>query len=287
MTEDQTSYWRSASGDVWAAHADRLNAMFAPVTAGLIRRAALAPGHDVLDIGCGAGTSSRRAMAAVLPGGSVLGVDLAPNLVAAAEKAAAGDGSSYRVADAQADDLGRGAFDRIISQFGVMFFPDTVAAFANIRRAARAGAWMALACWGGGRDNPWLALPHAAAAAELGETPGDPDGPGPTRLRDTAKTAGMLESAGWTDVNAEAADLTLTPTGTPDDQARFCTVVGPAARALRLRGGDAAAAERVAERIRDAFSTYAEGDGVRIPARINFYTAAAPGRASAGRGPRG
>ncbi len=279
MTEDQVEYWRSAPGDAWAARAGQLNAMFAPVTAGLIERASPMSGLDVLDIGCGTGASTRRAMAAALPGGSALGVDLAPNLVAAA-MAADGDGSSYRVADAEAEDLGREAFDRVISQFGVMFFADSAAAFANIRLAARPGARLVLACWGAGRDNPWLRLPHTAAVAEFGETPSDPDGPGPTRFRDTARTAGLLESAGWVDVAAEAADLRLTPEGGLDGAARLCVEIGPAARAIRLHGGDAAAEERVVERIREAFSAYLEEEGVRVPARINFYTAHAPGSGS-------
>ena len=272
---DQVEYWRSSSGNVWADEAHMLDVTLKPVTELLIETADLSPGHRVLDVGCGAGTSTRAAARRLGENGSVLGVDLSPYLLEAARKGAPQQ-ASFQVANAESDALGQADFDRIISQLGVMFFNDSVKAFENMRICAKSKARLTFVAWGAGRDNPCFVLPHTAAAAELGDAPSDPDGPGPTRFRDPIRTANLLEAAGWVDVHVAPVDLYLTPDEGLADVAAFSTRVGPAARLLRLKEGDAAAQDRVRRRIEQAFQPFVTQQGLRIPARINLATAVAP-----------
>lgn len=61
LNQDQSDYWNGEVGQRWALYHEALDTAFAPFTAALFARAALAPGARVLDIGCGAGDTALRA----------------------------------------------------------------------------------------------------------------------------------------------------------------------------------------------------------------------------------
>ena len=71
------------------------------------------------------------------------------------------------MADAQTYDFGAGVFDAIISRFGVMFFPDPVAAFTNLAQATAPGGRLVAAVWRTRDHVPLFDLPYAAAATVL------------------------------------------------------------------------------------------------------------------------
>jgi len=271
----EAASWQSGIGQTWVRQAQQVDALQGEVTAELIRRASISPGDAVLDVGCGAGASTRAAAAAAGPGGRVTALDIAPAMLEAAARAGE-PGVTYVEGDAQDHAFDAGTYDRIISQFGVMFFADSVAAVANLRRAARPGGRLIFAAWAGPEENPWFHLARAAGVAELGDAPGDPDGPGPTRFRDRAGTAALVEEAGWTEVAAEAVRLDLTPRGPLAEVADLATRLGPAARLLRVHGADDAARARVVARLEAAFAPFARKGRVRIPALVNFVSASAP-----------
>ncbi len=274
-TASDTTTWQGDLGQTWVREAALLDALQAGVTAVLIGRSGIRPGEAVLDVGCGPGVATRAAALAAAPGGRVTGIDISPPMIEAARRQD-GTGIDYLVADAGSHPFPAAAFDRIVSQFGMMFFADSRAAFANLRRAARPGARLTFVAWAAADRNPWFGLARAAAVAELGDVPSDPDGPGPLRLRDRAATARLLEEAGWAAVGAEAVEVDLTPPGTLADLARFATRVGPAASLLRLQGADDAARDRLVARLEAAFTPFAGPRGLRLPALVNLYTATAP-----------
>ncbi len=98
----------------------------------LLDAASLQPGMTVCDIGCGGGMATLQAAELVGQTGSVVGVDISRAMVALAASRPHPDIVQYVEADAQTDPLVGGPFDRIISQFGLMFFEDPVAAFVNL-----------------------------------------------------------------------------------------------------------------------------------------------------------
>src|SRR5260370_16092356 len=111
--------------------------MLAPFTDMLLGAAVLSPGDRVADVGCGCGATTRAAAQAVAPG-PVLGVDLSAAMLARARADARSAGlanAAFEQADAQIHPFGDASFDAVISRFGIMFFDDPVAAFANLRRA--------------------------------------------------------------------------------------------------------------------------------------------------------
>ena len=160
--------------------------------------AAIGPGDDVLDIGCGAGQSTRDAARAAAPG-RVLGVDVsAPALERARRLALAEqlDNVTFEHGDAQVHPFAPGQYDLAISRFGAMFFSDPVAAFTNIAQALRANARLVLLAWQGQRRNDWATAIDAALNGP--DRPAEAEGH--LSLADRAATTHILERAGFRDI---------------------------------------------------------------------------------------
>ncbi|SDE17517.1 class I SAM-dependent methyltransferase [Glycomyces harbinensis] len=193
----------------WVANEAVFDAVFAPVTAALLDAARPAPGRRVLDVGCGTGTLLAKSAAA---GAQVVGVDISEGMAAAARGRV--PEATVLVADAQtADLLGQapGApFDLVVSRFGVMFFEDPQAAFANLRRAAAPGARLVFACWRSLEENPMFSLGSTVLADRLDPKPESPapGAPGPTAFADRGRLDALLTGAGWDSVRIDAFDFT-------------------------------------------------------------------------------
>jgi len=274
---DQETYWSSAVGERWVSCQEQLDAAFRPVNELVIARARPASGEAVLDVGCGAGATTRALAARVGPNGSVLGIDISHVLLGRAEELrqqAGLDRVTHRHADAQTHAFTPGAFDLLASRFGVMFFADPVAAFANLRGALRPGARVAFACWADFDANPWFAVPQAAVAEVLGEAARPPlRAPGPFAFAETGYVVDILRQAGFAHVTADTEAMRLTPKGDMDAVTELMCSVGPVTRAMREFAGDEEHLAEIARRIAEAFRQYEDADGIRIPASINIFAA--------------
>jgi ubiquinone/menaquinone biosynthesis C-methylase UbiE len=157
---DQAAYWNGEAGARWVAGQDTLDTILAPTLKVLMDRAAVTGGERVVDIGCGCGISALELARRVGPGGRVLGVDVsAPMLARARQRATADLPLELVVGDATVHAFAPGWADLMISRFGVMFFAEPAKAFANMRRALRAGGRLVFACWREPARNTWMSLP--------------------------------------------------------------------------------------------------------------------------------
>lgn len=274
---DQAEFWSSESGNKWVENAAVLDAAMAPALDAVLEAAALQPGERVLDIGCGTGASTLAAAAAVGPDGRVTGADISPVMLEGARKRAAEAGCvtvDFVVADAQTHGFEPGAFDAMISRFGVMFFADSVAAFANLATAMRPGGRMHFVCWSGLQENPWFSLPRQVAVDRLGAPePADPRAPGPMAFAERDFVTGILERAGLAEVHSQEVSVGLTPLGTVEEVAKFAAHVGPASRILKEKDGTAEDARVIVEALSEKMQAFATPDGVRVPATLNLYSA--------------
>lgn len=274
---DQAEFWSSESGNKWVENAAVLDAAMAPALDCVLEAAALQPGERVLDIGCGTGASTLAAAAAVGPDSRVTGADISPVMLEGARKRAAEAGCvtvDFVVADAQTHGFEPGAFDAMISRFGVMFFADSVAAFANMAKAMRPGGRMHFVCWSGLQENPWFSLPRQVAIDRLGATePADPRAPGPMAFAEQDYVTGILERAGLAEVSSQEVSVDLTPLGSVEEVAKFAAHVGPASRILKEKEGTAEDARVIVEALSEKMQAFATPDGVRVPATLNLYSA--------------
>jgi SAM-dependent methyltransferase len=158
----------------------------------------------VLDVGSGSGVTT---FAAARVASHVLGVDISEPLTRVAHDRARGAASNteFIVADAQTHQFDVAAFDVVISQFGLMFFDDPVAAFANLRQAISDDGRIVFTTWRCLGDNEWLA-PVVRAVAEHAEVPdlgGLANGGGMFALKDDVEITALLQATGFTDVVVE------------------------------------------------------------------------------------
>jgi SAM-dependent methyltransferase len=209
---DQAEHWNgSEQAAHWVSHQQQYDRMLAPFIDMILGAAALSAGDNVLDVGCGCGSTTLAAAEAAAPG-PVVGVDLsAPMLARARDSAALGAlvNASFEQGDAQDHPFGQ-VFDVVISRFGVMFFADPVAAFANLRAATRPGGRMAFVCWQPLIANEWLMIALAALAEHVRlPDPPEPGAPGMFSLAEPGRIQGILGDAGWRQVTLTSRDPDL------------------------------------------------------------------------------
>ena len=207
----QTEYWNGEVGTRWARNQAVLDAVFTPLTEALFDRAGMKPRATVLDIGCGSGATTLEAARRVGAAGRVTGADISAPLLAVARARVGGEALgaapiTFTEADVEQADLG--AFDAALSRFGVMFFPDSPRAFANIRRMLRPGGQLTFLCWRALPENLWVQVPREAVTPLLPEVPPPPapDTPGPFRFADADALGALLRRAGFGTVTCEALD---------------------------------------------------------------------------------
>jgi len=150
MTEptDQFDATNSADQEIegaWAYERLHVDALFRQWAEPVLDAACVAAGATVLDVACGTGVAAREAHSRVGPTGSVTGLDIGPGMLAVAEDIE--PGVSWVEGDAGRMPFENAMFDAVMCQFGLMFFPDRVAAIREMLRCAKPGAPVAVAVW--------------------------------------------------------------------------------------------------------------------------------------------
>jgi ubiquinone/menaquinone biosynthesis C-methylase UbiE len=130
-------------------------ALFGQWTAAMLDAAGVASGDDVLDVGCGTGVLARAAVGRVAPSGTVTGLDRNDAMLAVARRA--DDRVAWRAGLAEEMPFADSAFDRVTSQFALMFFDDRRAAVAEMSRVLRPGGVLAVATWATIDESPGYA----------------------------------------------------------------------------------------------------------------------------------
>ena len=269
---EQVAYWNGPEGRHWADREDRFDAMLAPFLAPVLDAAGVGAGSRVLDVGCGNGALSR---AAAVRGAVVTGVDISAPMLERARAHAAADGLAidFVEADAQVHHFS-GGHDALVSRFGVMFFADPAAAFANLATALDPGGRVAFVCWQAQPLNEWVAVPALAMLPIVGppEMP-PPDAPGPFAFADRTRVEGLLAGAGFTDVGCEALTPSILLGGglSLDDTVAWLAEGGMGKRFLA--GADGPTADRALAAVREALGPFVTPDGVRMATAVWLVSA--------------
>ena len=169
----------------------------------LVADARLRAGQHVLDLGSGTGYPALLAAQVVGTQGSVIGIDLAEAMLAAAGRKAKMLGLtnvSFHAGDVTTLPFRASSFDAVTSRFCLMFLPEIPKAAAEIVRVLRPGSWVAIAVWSAPEKNPSIGLSMEAIKKVVELPPPDPTVPGIFRLAKPGDLAGMLQQAGFVDV---------------------------------------------------------------------------------------
>lgn len=290
--------WAGERGRKWVEHLPATEAMLAPINEPLLAALDLAGARRVADIGCGGGRTS-CAVAALLPADAqVHGIDVSPDVIAAARSAARAAGFRVHGADPQhrpaafegravqadagavlafrCEDAARAAapeipYDLLTSRFGVMFFDDPPAAFTNLARMLRPGGRFAFAVWGPLGENPWMGTLRRVVAEEVDLPPPPPDFPGPFRYAHVERFVELLATAGFCDVSSDLwrGEVELGGGLPAEEAAAFCLrtfSIGD------LLGDDPERLERVGRRLTALLRQHEDDGVVRMPAAVHLVT---------------
>jgi SAM-dependent methyltransferase len=270
--QDQAAHWNHTDAiGHWLTYEDAYDRMLQPFATMILDAADLAASERVLDVGCGCGATTRDAARLVAPG-VALGVDLSEPMLERARAGAAAAGLSnisFEQADVQVHPLDPESFDAVISRFGIMFFDDPTAAFANLHRATRRGGRLACVCWQSLAENEWLLVPGAALAEHVPLPPTGADGaPGMFAFADPARLRNVLRDAGWNDITItpEHTAMLVGGGGTVDDALEFLRT-GSMGRAA-LAGADPATTTRALDAVRRALEAHVTPAGVQLDAAV-------------------
>jgi SAM-dependent methyltransferase len=269
----QATYWNEQAGPTWAELQAPLDRQLAPLGARAIAALAPKPGERILDVGCGAGAASLELARAVGPGGGVTGVDISRPLLEVARGRAAGlAGVNFLEADAQTHPFEPASFDAVFSRFGVMFFADPPAAFANIRRALKPGGRLAFVCWREPALNPVMTLAMSAALAHVEPPPPpEPGAPGPFAFADPEHVRRVLSAGGFTDIALTPFEAKI-GSGDLETTVALSLRVGPLGGLLRENPDKR---DVVIEAVREAYRPHQGPDGVKLDSATWIVTARA------------
>ena len=275
---EQRAYWNGEAGGRWLARAEDTDRMLAPVLDAAIAAAAIRSGETVLDVGCGCGASLLALAGKVGADGRVVGLDISEEMIALAKRRSTDVPSvECRVGDAATSDLGGLDADLVFSRFGVMFFGDPGAAFANLKRGLRSGGRILFACWRDIGENAWMDVPLRAAYRHVPKlTRPGPDDPGPFSFADPQRVQRIFREAGLPEPTLTPLDVSIdiAAGGTLDDALRSVEEIGATAGALRDQPDDlrrAALAE-----IRRALEPHATSAGVPLRGAVWLVEAHLP-----------
>jgi SAM-dependent methyltransferase len=271
---DQITYWNEQGGPRWVRLQETLDQQLSSFGHVVMDRLAIGSGERVLDVGCGCGETSLELGRRVGPTGKVLGVDISTVMLEhAAERGRAMPNVQFMAADAQTHPFAPDSFDAVFSRFGVMFFKDPRAAFANLARALVPGGRVGFHCWKALPENPWMTVPFMAALQHVPPpTPPPPDAPGPFAFADADRVRGILADAGLAEIDFESRNESMSVgAGTLDDAVDFALQMGPASIAIREATPETVAKVRVS--VREALAPYQTADGVKLATSTWVVTA--------------
>ena len=271
----QIEFWNGETGQNWVSHDALMEAMLQPLGEAVMDSLSLQPGEHVLDIGCGCGHTSLNLADRIGAEGSVTGIDISAPMLAVARQLAAEHNAGHNAgrnavqfveADAQTHTFTPEMYDAVFSRFGVMFFEDPVAAFANIRRSLRPSARLAFCCWQPRALNPFMTVP-AMAALELLPAPPEipPRTPGPFAFEEADYVTEILNKAAFEHVAVTPLrqPLTFGRGLSLEDIVERLVQIGPIAQMVREAPKDLQ--QPVRDKVVDAVAPfYQDGSGMTL-----------------------
>lgn len=276
--EGQVAYWNGEEADHWVSRSADYDTMLQAFSEEVIRAASISDGEHIIDIGCGCGALAIVASTHT-PKGYVTGIDLSRRMLNVARARVASRGIAnldFLQEDAQTHSFEPASAELVISRFGVMFFSDPIASFANIASALRPQGRLAFACWQAPLMNEWFLVPCLAVARyfETLTTP-QADAPGPFAFADKDRVISILAAAGFANISLESVDHPMPLPGTTTAEATDFFIQTGMGRAL-LATAAPEVIEEITNKIDLAIIPYLTNQGVVLSSTAWIVTAELP-----------
>ena len=242
--------------------------LLGPWVPGLLDLAALRVGERVLDVATGTGVVARLAARRVAPGGTVTGLDLNAGMLEVARRLPLPPGLMIDWREGSAVDLPftDGAFDVVLCQQGVQFFPDRPKALGEMRRVLTSAGRVAVSVWSG--PSPYISALREGLERYVGAEAAI-SGAAAHSLGDADELCDLLRGAGFRDVVVHHVRMTLRLPAPEEFVLRHLSAV-PAAGLVAAVGNEARAA--LVAHVKEATRPYVDGYGLAVPYEVNVAT---------------
>jgi len=276
LIEGQRQDWNRVAGG-WEKWDRAFDEQMAFLNHRLVADARLHAGMNVLDLGSGTGYPALLGAHTVGTTGRVTGMDLAEQMLAAAERKAKRLGLtnvSFRTGDVTSLPFESNSFDAVTSRFCLMFLPEIPKAAAEIARVLKPGSWVAAAVWSAPEKNPSIGLSVAAIKQVIELPPPDPTAPGIFRLAKPGELAGMFQQAGLVDATDQEFLAEWSYASADEYYTSLMEIAAPVQN-LMAKLTDAQKQD-VKQRILQAASNFTRGGRIVFPMAVRIVAARKP-----------
>lgn len=278
--EESVRAWDTVLYERWKQNREVFVGALDEVTEELFDRYPPPRGGRCIDVGCGFGETTQRLAGLVGSEGFALGTDSSPRFIedARREAAEAGvDNVGFEVADAQTAKW-EPVHDYAFSRMGTQFFAAPVPAMRAVRGALRPGGGLRKICWRRKAESPLWAETEEVVQRFLSrpeEYDADTCGPGPFSLGNPDTCRGILEAAGFAEVELHRRDFDYFMGRDMDEAVDSLLAIGPGAELIRLNGehGESRRGE-IAAALADHYARWQQPDG-SIVGRASVWLVAA------------
>jgi ubiquinone/menaquinone biosynthesis C-methylase UbiE len=225
------------------------------------------PGDTVLELAAGPGDTGFLAAERIGSTGKLISSDIAPAMVAAAERRASElelTNVEFLAQDAQALELPAAGVDGVLCRWGYMLVPEPPIALSETARVLRRGGRVAFAVWASADDNPWASAVGRVLVARGVTGRPEPDAPGPFRLADPERVRALVQNAGLEVLTQE--DVPLTWRYRDFDEFWETTLDLSSTLSSAISALDGEDADDIRADVRRAVEPYVDGDGLVLPA---------------------
>lgn len=238
-----------------------------PWTRVLLELASPQSGEQVLDLACGTGSVARQAAPMVGVTGHVVAVDINPDMLETgrAQPAPAGAPIAWRQGDATRLELPDDAFDLVLCQQGLQFFPDRAASLREMRRVLRNEGRAVMSVWGSLDRHPVYEALFKATARHMGE--GLAGLEIPFSLSDPRELESLLGDAGFRRIEISPGRWSFACLNRNALSSSQCWARLPRCRRSRGWTPGSAPLSRTKSRKRRTRCCSASGTGIRWPSR--------------------
>ena len=250
--DKQGQYWNEVPGQSWVVNDTSMNERLEAISDILFEGLDSYGCKSGLDIGCGAGSTTRRLATIMGSRAKVTGLDISEKLLTLARSHPESSGKNFLQADAQSYKFESEGFDLAISRFGVMFFENPFKAFQNIKSAIQKGREMRFVCWAPLSANDFFLSPLNIVVDITGVTFAEPGKePGPLAFSDRNYVSSILKTAGFSSINIDTVETSIRTKDSVEKNASLLMEIGMGFRAIK----EATPTNEVLDEIREAFVT--------------------------------
>ena len=248
--DKQGQYWNEAPGQSWVINDAAMNERLQAISDILFEGLDASGCNNGLDIGCGAGSTTRRLAAIMGNQARVTGLDISEKLLALARSHPESVGKDFLQADAQSYKFEPERFDLAISRFGVMFFENPFKAFQNIKSAVQKGREIRFVCWAPISANDFFLSPLNTVVDITGVSFAEPGKePGPLAFSDRTYLSSILKAAEFSSINIDIVETSISTKDSVEKNASLLMEIGMGFRAIK----EATPTDEVLNEIKEAF----------------------------------